>query len=131
MIDEKTAEPEQTGHQIAPVVHTPGPWTVEDIFEDGGLDIIIGYQIPDAGSPIPVAHICGVDEHGGPPKTKKEVAANARLIAAAPELLAACQQALLVVDEAYEATGFIRIAKTSLQRMSIEAAIAKAMRAVV
>lgn len=55
-----------------------------------------------------------------------ECVANARLIAAAPDLLAACREALAVVDEAYQATGFIRIAATSEQRMRIEAAIAKA-----
>jgi len=48
------------------------------------------------------------------------------LIAAAPDLLAACKEALIIVDEAYDATGFIKVCKTSTQRMRLEAAIAKA-----
>jgi hypothetical protein len=67
--------------------HTPGPWKTEDIFEDGGLDICIGYEIEGAGSPVPIAHVVAVDDHGFCPKTKSEVDANARLMAAAPELL--------------------------------------------
>ena len=37
----------------------------------------------------------------------------------------ACTEALAVVDEAYAATGFIRIAKTSEQRQKIAAALAQ------
>ena len=46
--------------------------------------------------------------------------------AAGPELLEACREALRVADEAYEATGYVKVAKTSRQRMAIEAAIEKA-----
>jgi hypothetical protein len=38
-------------------------------------------------------------------------------------LLAACKEALAAVDEAYQATGFVKVAKTSAQRQRIEAAI--------
>jgi len=68
-------------------LHTPGPWVVEDIFEDGGFDICLGYPLPGAGNPIPFASVNGVDEFGDCPKTRKEAKANARLIAAAPDLL--------------------------------------------
>lgn len=49
-----------------------------------------------------------------------------RLRAINAELLESCKKAMKVVDEAYLATGFIRVAKTSLERMAIESAIAKA-----
>ena len=50
----------------------------------------------------------------------------ARLRAVNAELLATCEETARVVDEAYEATGFIKVAKSSHQRMRIEAVIAKA-----
>lgn len=80
--------------------HTKGPWVVDDIFEEGGLDIVLGYGVPGAGSPIPIAFVHGVDEHGGPPKTKAEVRANANLLGAAPELLSALKGLLESVAEA-------------------------------
>lgn len=60
---------------------TKGPWCVEDIFEDGGRDICLDYEIKGAGSPISVAHIVSVDEHGYCPKTIAEVVAISKLIA--------------------------------------------------
>lgn len=81
---------------------TKGPWVVDDIFEEGGLDIVLGYDVPRAGSPIPIAFVHGVDEHGGPPQKKSEVRANANLLAAAPELLAACEAARQFIVKADE-----------------------------
>lgn len=51
---------------------------------------------------------------------------NARLIKAAPDLLEACKEALKAVDDCYAATGHILVAQSSVQRLAIEAAIAKA-----
>ncbi len=42
------------------------------------------------------------------------------------DLLAACKEALKVVDDCYESTGHIKVAKSSAQRMAIEAAISAA-----
>lgn len=53
--------------------------------------------------------------------------AYARLFAASPRLLKACIECLKVVDDCYETTGHIRVAKTSHQRLQIEAAIAEAL----
>lgn len=52
--------------------------------------------------------------------------ANAKLMAAAHDLYEACRESLSMCDEAYEATGYIKVAKTSEQRMRLEAALAKA-----
>ena len=42
------------------------------------------------------------------------------------KLLAACQECLTAIDDCYEKTGHFKMAKTSEQRMKIEAALAKA-----
>jgi hypothetical protein len=57
-------------------------------------DIILGYVIPGAGHPIVIATVFGDDER--PPASQREADSNARLIAAAPCLLAALKQ--LVAD---------------------------------
>lgn len=61
--------------------HTPGPWTfVPDDREDGILGVVWG-----EGWPIAEIYSDILDP--------EEAEADTRLIAAAPELLAACQQA--------------------------------------
>lgn len=64
--------------ESGPVRHTPGPWSLE---YDGS--VVIGGQIsvgPDS---------CGPDD-----VSREERKANCRLIAAAPELLTVCREAL-------------------------------------
>lgn len=61
------------------------------------------------------------------PELRREMLANARMIIAAPDLLEACQECLKVVDACYAVTGHISVAETSVQRLAIEAAIAKAL----
>lgn len=63
--------------------HTRGPLNVDDIYEEGGRDLILGYEIEGAGSPISVAHVNEPCEFGFVPKDKAEVSGNARLLAAA------------------------------------------------
>jgi hypothetical protein len=58
--------------------HTPGPWTVYEA----------GFSVADAWG-----HVLSTDVEGRMPE---EAAANARLIAAAPELLAALEALLSV-----------------------------------
>lgn len=87
-----------------PTTHTPGPWSY---YDRGGM----GYDlegVPDAD------------------RGYFENEYDAMLAAAAPDLLAACRESLAMVDDAYIATGHIRVAKTSEQRLRLEAAIAKA-----
>lgn len=70
---------------------TPGPWTLE---YDGS--VVIGGQIsisPDS---------CGPDD-----ATREERKANCRLIAAAPELLAACQSAQCSCSPAERESGHL------------------------
>jgi len=71
--------------------HTPGPWTVtrSKMETDGAFD----YAISAEGSLV-LAEAFGRDAKGGWPPAE----ANARLIAAAPELLAMLKVAQLWLD---------------------------------
>lgn len=69
--------------------HTPGPWCIESVFSEALHDIALDYNIPGCGSPILIATVFDADEDST--ITKEQANANARLIAAAPELLAACE----------------------------------------
>ena len=76
---------------------TPGPWRTESIFEDNDArhDICLDYEIPGAGSPILLGSVfCDEDKEGPGYITPAQATANARLMAASPNLLAACEAAL-------------------------------------
>lgn len=74
---------------MADTKHTPGPWTFDPSKSwrphRVGLKHFVGNDDAD------IAHISESFSSG---RTPEETFANARLIAAAPELLAACQRAL-------------------------------------
>ena len=70
--------------------HTPGPWGIKPMIDEDEVGVFTGPKAPydwgDAGS----RYVCIVTKsRGGMPETL----ANARLIAAAPDLLAALQGA--------------------------------------
>jgi len=61
------------------VKHTPGPWKVKDELPDGDI-----YILPE--SRVDGNSICRMDDDA-----PEQMLANAALIAAAPDLLAACE----------------------------------------
>jgi hypothetical protein len=73
--------------------HTPGPYTIEDVNSDHLHDICLAYDVPKAGHPVLVATVF-YDEDGAGPITLAQATANARLFAAAPDLLLACETVL-------------------------------------
>ena len=81
---------------MADVKHTPGPFCVESATSAYLLDVCLDYEVPGAGCPVLVAH-CFHDEDDDcvspKPISVREAKANARLFAAAPDLLAACKAA--------------------------------------
>jgi len=82
------------------IKHTPGPWDARELFDDGddaqSLGLFI-YKNHDATAHRnPLASLPGIG---------REDFANAQLIAAAPDLLAACEAALLRDDIASDELG--------------------------
>ena len=72
--------------------HTEGPWTLRPLNEEIGEYEIVGPRHSDeTGESEYIAVVCG-----GLPESE----ANARLIAAAPELLEALEELLSAVDKA-------------------------------
>ena len=92
-----------------PAQHTPGPWQSNEMINGFAIDHAAGF---------PIVFVSGHNEYEGDPcgsitgqdKTQKEIEANARLIAAAPELLNACQNALAALlddsDTLHDEEGF-------------------------
>ncbi len=75
--------------------HTAGPWKIEN-------DEQMRIHTKNGGT---VARLgCLRGRHSGPRKSSKELAANARLIAASPELLVACKAALAEFEMFVELT---------------------------
>jgi hypothetical protein len=71
--------------------HTPGPWCVEAVFGKRLHDICTAKEIPGAGIPTLLASVYYDDEKPIHISTR-EAEANARLMAAAPEMLALLKQ---------------------------------------
>lgn len=88
--------------------HTPGPWNVNTTKVDGA---IVRWHIASDkhGSVYPVCeHVIECEPSGA------EQLANASLIAAAPELLAACKRAAYLMAELAEQPPHIIAARTKL-----------------
>lgn len=104
--------------------HTPGPWHVDGVHSEALHDICMTNPPPAEGSPVVLASV-EYDEDRGTCPTLAEANANARLIAAAPDLLAAAMQLI----EGAESENWDRYRGTDEPRTGIaelRAAIAKA-----
>lgn len=75
--------------------HTPGPWCVESATSEAYHDVALAYETPGQGHPIVIASM-HFDDNDYPRQlvTRSQATANARLMAAAPDLLAACKMGL-------------------------------------
>lgn len=83
--------------------HTPGPWDIH------GDPHSATYYVHGAN------RVCDLVKPQGFSRTPRETEANARLIAAAPDLLAACQQAmewLALSDPEQEHPGVVKAIKS-------------------
>jgi hypothetical protein len=82
--------------RAAESAHTPGPWTVASV-ENTLRGRVYFVRAIREGKPVVVAD-CGLTAES--PPTRAECEANARLIAAAPELLAALKTLIRAVADA-------------------------------
>jgi hypothetical protein len=83
---------------------TPGPWEAIEFADGGEVVDSDGYEVADLNTGLIAINRHWLDEHdehwsGHAPesyieRTQEEVDANARLVASAPDLLAACRVAL-------------------------------------
>ena len=77
--------------------HTPGPWEAEPVMSDDALDIcLVNPVIPieETGWPVLLASV-----YHGQGVSEGEAIANACLVAAAPDLLAACEAVVGLCDK--------------------------------
>ncbi len=110
---------EQAG--VSTTAHTPGPWR-NDFRPSTGFGCGYGKSQIIAGNDVPIAGVAAVEPEHGPMhrndvlsvETFETLEANARLMAAAPDLLAACKAA----------RGPARMDNNAFEKLS--AAIAKA-----
>jgi hypothetical protein len=89
--------------------HTPGPWEVSQEIPNSVVIIALWSDKVTPGNTATFgdyrgAHICELEYNSGVP-TKEQAEANACLIAAAPDLLEACKNALESVKYAQNNTG--------------------------
>jgi hypothetical protein len=77
--------------------HTPGPWGVDGTNALGAYGVWTDYAVnpghDGAGYPV---QVCSVRVGGENSRPREERDANARLISASPDLLAACKEALRI-----------------------------------
>ena len=101
--------------------HTPGPWIVTRPFPNRAILLIEQYTETDT------AWIARTVDSTGRPHIQKEVEANARLIAAAPDLLAACELSLAWLDSVCDENFSLGAEPEGVEaKRQIVAAIAKA-----
>ena len=100
------------------VKHTPGPWGTANMTE-GRCSTPQLYVISESEQIARISHIQGHGRQGEAANIDERIA-NARLIAAAPELLAACKALVQQIDNGSSLTG------GEVQVENARAAIAKA-----
>jgi hypothetical protein len=100
--------------EVGKMKHTPGPWTVNSSREyNSGLPYIIwGPKGPGYGA-VAYAFLVGLQI---PDSQLAEVTANARLIAAAPDLRAACVSALEFAERGLS-EGCAAILKQAIEKL--------------
>lgn len=105
--------------------HTQGPWEIETDHDEGD-DVVLIHGAADAPGLVPIATVFTVDafpctDDEDRESLRAEYEANARLITAAPDLLAACELAIEAIE------GIAEWGEPEIKaRQALIAAIAKA-----
>lgn len=111
--------------------HTPGPWAADAVMGDYETDICLDYHVQGREFPIVIASVLFDDEDDGATREGiAEAKANARLIAATPDLYDACKMILLTAATERPELGMplqsVRYTIGRAQLEAIKAAVAKA-----
>lgn len=93
--------------------HTPGPWSVKPEEVDRAYIRIRGTRL---GGRFKIANVLTPTYEGSPPREAEETRANARLIAAAPELLEFAQEVRRSGDTRLASMALAVIAKATGQQ---------------
>ena len=101
---------------------TPGPWAILDV---GGIDRYPGIEAPDKDFSVVVFGDEDNDFRGVQGNTKEEAIANAALIAAAPDMYAALENALRDMDMIDEVCSLAGVPRFALMREDIATTLAK------
>lgn len=112
----KQANETRSGSPEQSVVHTPGPWKVPkrfEIYQDLGPNVGGTYIGTTAGNRVLPESVAMVDE------------ANARLMAAAPDLLKACEFTLDAIEAMRDGDGSCISPAVMYLRLAIEKATHK------
>lgn len=110
----------KTNEKAGEPTHTPGPWHWEWAHGAYSLQNDAGRQVCDDGS------ACDEYNRAIDPADEGESGANARLIAAAPDLLLELQQAVMVIEALHGAPAWEIFYNNAPEMRRIRAAIAKA-----
>lgn len=104
--------------------HTPGPWNI--VYDTHFIDSIRVKQNKDLMGDYQGCIICDFTRsHGKREHAYKETEANAKLIAAAPDLLEACQKAwnyILWAESGYQSTDDCKESPLDLLQQAIQKA---------
>lgn len=74
--------------------HTPGPWTIQDLGQQNNYPNWHSFAVRSAQTNVHLATVGNVDRY-----YEGQEGANAKLIAAAPDLLEACKAALPLLEQ--------------------------------
>jgi hypothetical protein len=106
--------------------HTPGPWNAEGVMSEADHDIVLSYEVPGAGCPIVVATVASDVDDDGYPIALSQANANAKLIAASPDLAEACVAAIAATGGSHLWNGWTRqfliLAENALRKAGIDPA---------
>lgn len=103
---------------LAEKAHTPGPWAVEYAETRVRWPVVVCGEKYDDGSNVSVCEVSQSFDKDAPANSddRSEAEANARLIAAAPELLEACVSWIAIYEEVPMMRGLVSRTRAAIAK---------------